>query len=77
MRCSMSWTRHGVTEVVATDTAQKTAFRRTALDGASRRRFYLFRRGALDYADDSGEWVGDPDAGDMEHLANRLPRMDS
>lgn len=34
---------------------------RTALDGARRRRLYLFRHGAVDYLDPSGEWVEDPD----------------
>ncbi len=41
---------------------------RTALDGATRRRLYLFRHGAVDYVDDDGAWVGDPDAVDLnEH----------
>ena len=35
--------------------------RRMAIDGASRRRLYLFRHGAVDYLDDNGEWVDDPD----------------
>jgi probable phosphoglycerate mutase len=39
--------------------------RRRALDGASRRRLYLFRHGAVDYVDDSGAWVEDPDAVDL------------
>jgi probable phosphoglycerate mutase len=37
------------------------AARRTAIDGASRRRLYLFRHGAVDYLDDNGTWVKDPD----------------
>jgi probable phosphoglycerate mutase len=45
--------------------AARTALRRTALDGASRRRLYLFRHGAVDYVDESGEWVEDPDAVDL------------
>lgn len=36
--------------------------RRVAIDGASRRRLYLFRHGAVDYIDDDGNWVADPDA---------------
>jgi broad specificity phosphatase PhoE len=36
--------------------------RRTAIDGAERRRIYLFRHGEVDYVDDSGQWVEDPDA---------------
>jgi broad specificity phosphatase PhoE len=36
--------------------------RRTALDGAERRRVYLFRHGAVDYFDDKGNVVDDPDA---------------
>lgn len=35
---------------------------RTALDGARRRRLYLFRHGAVDYLDRAGRWVDDPDA---------------
>lgn len=38
---------------------------RTALDGLRRRRLYLFRHGAVDYIDDGGGWVGDPDAVDL------------
>ncbi|MDJ0938215.1 MAG: histidine phosphatase family protein [Woeseiaceae bacterium] len=34
---------------------------RTALDGARRRRMYLFRHGSVDYIDASGAWVPDPD----------------
>ena len=34
----------------------------TALDGARRRRLYLFRHGAVDYVDAEGNWVADPDA---------------
>lgn len=39
--------------------------RRTAIDGASRRRLYLFRHGAVDYLDDNGDWVDDPDIVDL------------
>ncbi len=35
--------------------------RRVALDGAQRRRIYLFRHGAVDYVDDNGNVVADPD----------------
>lgn len=35
--------------------------RRVALDGAQRRRIYLFRHGAVDYVDEKGKVVGDPD----------------
>jgi probable phosphoglycerate mutase len=34
---------------------------RVALDGAQRRRIYLFRHGAVDYVDDDGKVVDDPD----------------
>jgi broad specificity phosphatase PhoE len=34
---------------------------RVALDGAQRRRIYLFRHGAVDYVDDEGNVVADPD----------------
>ena len=36
--------------------------RRTSLDGATRRRMYLFRHGAVDYFDGNGQVVPDPDA---------------
>lgn len=39
--------------------------RRIAIDGASRRRVYLFRHGAVDYVDESGEWVANPDDVDL------------
>ena len=35
--------------------------RRTAIDGADRRRLYLFRHGAVDYINPDGSWVDDPD----------------
>ncbi len=35
--------------------------RRVALDGAQRRRIYLFRHGAVDYFDNDGNVVADPD----------------
>jgi broad specificity phosphatase PhoE len=35
--------------------------RRVAIDGAQRRRIYLFRHGAVDYIDDDGNVVADPD----------------
>ncbi len=41
------------------------ANRRVAIDGASRRRIYLFRHGAVDYIDEDGEWVVDPDVVDL------------
>ena len=39
--------------------------RRVAIDGAKRRRLYLFRHGAVDYIDESGSWVPDPDLVDL------------
>ncbi|MGI9248042.1 MAG: histidine phosphatase family protein [Woeseiaceae bacterium] len=41
------------------------AARRKAIDGANRRRLYLFRHGAVDYIDESGDWVADPDTVDL------------
>ncbi|MGI9238297.1 MAG: histidine phosphatase family protein [Woeseiaceae bacterium] len=35
--------------------------KRVAIDGANRRRLYLFRHGAVDYIDENGDWVDDPD----------------
>lgn len=41
---------------------------RKAIDGASRRRLYLFRHGAVDYVDANGNWVADPNLVDLnEH----------
>lgn len=44
---------------------ESTRQRRVAIDGASRRRLYLFRHGAVDYLDEHGEWVADPDLVDL------------
>lgn len=41
------------------------ATRRVAIDGAARRRLYLFRHGAVDYIDENGDWVADPDFVDL------------
>lgn len=41
--------------------AYRVARQRVAIDGANRRRLYLFRHGAVDYIDENGEWLGDPD----------------
>ena len=38
---------------------------RTAIDGARRRRLYLFRHGAVDYIGSDGNWVADPDNVDL------------
>jgi len=39
--------------------------KRLAIDGAHRRRLYLFRHGAVDYIDPNGNWVEDPDNVDL------------
>lgn len=39
--------------------------KRTALDGARRRRLYLFRHGSVDYIEPNGDWVADPDLVDL------------
>ncbi|MGB5491005.1 MAG: histidine phosphatase family protein [Woeseiaceae bacterium] len=44
---------------------QSTTERRVAIDGASRRRLYLFRHGAVDYINEHGDWVADPDLVDL------------
>ena len=44
---------------------ERAVRRRVAIDGASRRRLYLFRHGAVDYIDENGEWVADPDLVDL------------
>lgn len=44
-----------------TTPSSRTPSRRVAIDGASRRRLYLFRHGAVDYLDANGEWSADPD----------------
>ena len=46
-------------------TQQRSRNRRQALDGARRRRIYLFRHGSVDYVDDNGDWVADPDVVDL------------
>ena len=38
---------------------------RTAIDGATRRRLYLFRHGAVDYINSDGNWVDAPDLVDL------------
>ncbi|MCP5093236.1 MAG: histidine phosphatase family protein [Gammaproteobacteria bacterium] len=45
--------------------AKKSRVRRVAIDGAARRRLYLFRHGSVDYLDDGGNWVEDPDIVDL------------
>jgi len=47
------------------DRSDHTPARRVAIDGASRRRLYLFRHGSVDYIDEEGEWVEDPDTVDL------------
>jgi len=42
-----------------------TAGRRTTLDGAARRRIYLFRHGSVDYMDGNGNVVSDTDSVDL------------
>ncbi len=48
-----------------TGNSDQQGFRRVAIDGVNRRRLYLFRHGAVDYLDDNGEWVDDPDVVDL------------
>lgn len=43
------------------DKSAQIAARRTAIDGAMRRRLYLFRHGSVDYINEDGNWVADPD----------------
>lgn len=45
--------------------------RRRAIDGARRRRLYLFRHGAVDYINPDGSWVDDPDNVDLNELGRR------
>lgn len=42
-------------------TESRSAVIRRALDGARRRRLFLFRHGSVDYMDTQGNWVPDPD----------------
>ena len=44
---------------------------RTAIDGATRRRLYLFRHGAVDYINSDGNWVDDPDLVDLNELGRQ------
>lgn len=48
--------------------------RRTALDGASRRRIYLFRHGAVDYLDENGKVVPNTDLVDLNELGQAQAR---
>jgi probable phosphoglycerate mutase len=48
--------------------------RRIAMDGAARRRLYLFRHGAVDYVDAAGNWVDDPDAVELNELGRSQAR---
>jgi probable phosphoglycerate mutase len=41
--------------------SEDSGHRRVAIDGANRRRLYLFRHGAVDYINENGDWVADPD----------------
>jgi len=45
--------------------------RRVAIDGANRRRLHLFRHGAVDYIDDNGNWVADPDLVDLNERGRK------
>ncbi len=47
---------------------------RKALDGAHRRRLYLFRHGAVEYIRPDGSWVADPDAVDLTERGRRQAR---
>lgn len=42
-------------------TSNRALRQRMAIDGSNRRRLYLFRHGAVDYIDENGELLGDPD----------------
>ena len=46
-------------------TQRRSRSPRQALDGARRRRIYLFRHGSVDYVDENGDWVEDPDVVDL------------
>jgi probable phosphoglycerate mutase len=48
--------------------------RRTALDGAHRRRIYLFRHGSVDYMDASGNLVPDTDLVNLNDLGREQAR---
>lgn len=41
------------------------------MDGARRRRLYLFRHGSVDYIDPNGDWVADPDGVDLNERGVR------
>jgi broad specificity phosphatase PhoE len=45
--------------------------RRTAIDGAVRRRLYLFRHGAVDYINPDGSWVDNPDLVSLNERGRR------
>ena len=51
------------------------AGRRTALDGARRRRVYLFRHGSVDYFDASGKVVPDTDKVELSSLGRQQANL--
>lgn len=53
------------------DKSDRIAARRTAIDGASRRRLYLFRHGSVEYIKDDGDWVADPDLVDLNERGRK------
>ena len=48
-----------------------SAGRRTTLDGAARRRIYLFRHGSVDYMDGNGQVVSDTDMVDLNDTGRK------
>lgn len=61
----MSSIRNGDTSESDVTKVDDKRNRRVAIDGVARRRLYLFRHGAVDYIDDKGDWVADPDLVDL------------
>lgn len=61
----MLWIPNVVISEAAVSDIDRDRNRRIAIDGARRRRLYLFRHGAVDYIDDNGDWVADPDSVDL------------
>ena len=49
--------------------------KRSALDGAERRRLDLFRHGAVDYVHPDGSWVEDPDVVRLNPRGRDLPNL--
>ena len=56
---------HSITSSIRRAATNSNVGKRTAIDGARRRRLYLFRHGSVDYVNSDGSFVPDPDVVDL------------